>query len=420
MATVGGVLTFVLAFVVLITIVVIVHEGGHYVLAKLSGIRVDEFAVGFGPRLLRFRRGETVYAVRVLPLGGFVRMAGMLGIEGEEDAGARNFYRASLWKKMLTVLAGIISNFILGAICLAIVATQSIPSGVTAAGPADRAGVRSGDTIISVNGMTIDSTSTDAAASSLYSATLSSNGLPVPVVLQHSDGSSARGTITPHLVVYTGSGCQRESVGVTQIDGHSVGNGDPARLLTGHTIGGVIESSYSAARGHQPLDGLRLDNVSDGGTDGDGLHGAWRIGYSPGIPSKSPLSAIGAGISHVAGFIGDTARGLAEVVVHPSCAQQFSGPVGIASAADDSFRAGAIPFINLIGLISLSLGFVNVLPIPFLDGGRFLFLVIEGIRGRRLDPKHEAATYAVGLAVLILIFVAITLSDINNLSAGAR
>jgi regulator of sigma E protease len=107
------------------------------------------------------------------------------------------------------------------------------------------------------------------------------------------------------------------------------------------------------------------------------------------------------------------------VFVEPSCASQFSGPVGIASAAGSSLQAGWVSFLSLVGVISLSLGFVNVLPIPFLDGGRFLFVIIEAIRRRRIDPRREAAVHAVGLAVLILLFVFITIGDIHNLSAGA-
>jgi regulator of sigma E protease len=109
-----GFLITIVAFLVLITVVVVVHEGGHFVLAKLSGIRVDEFFVGFGPRVVSFKRGDTEYGIRALPVGGFVRMPGMLGLEGEADAGERNFYRATIPRRLATIAAGVISNLVFG------------------------------------------------------------------------------------------------------------------------------------------------------------------------------------------------------------------------------------------------------------------------------------------------------------------
>ncbi len=107
------VVTGIAAVILVLLVVVLVHEGGHFVLAKWAGVRVDEFAFGFGPRLWAHRRGETTYSLRAIPAGGYVKMAGMLGLEGEADAGERNFYRASIPKRMMVILAGIVANMIL-------------------------------------------------------------------------------------------------------------------------------------------------------------------------------------------------------------------------------------------------------------------------------------------------------------------
>src|SRR3989442_2245999 len=106
------------AFILVIFCVVLVHEAGHFAVAKWTGIRVEESAVGFGPRLASRRRGETVYSLRAIPAGGFVRMAGMLGIAGESDAGERNFFRASIPRRPSTIPAGVVSNFIFARPCL--------------------------------------------------------------------------------------------------------------------------------------------------------------------------------------------------------------------------------------------------------------------------------------------------------------
>src|ERR1700719_1812094 len=116
------------AFILVLVSVITVHEFGHFAVGKLSGIKVEEFAIGFGPKLYSRRFGETLYAIRAIPAGGFVRMAGMLGLTGESDAGERNFYRASRPRRFATVSAGIIANFIFGGFIFAIVDMQPTPS----------------------------------------------------------------------------------------------------------------------------------------------------------------------------------------------------------------------------------------------------------------------------------------------------
>src|SRR6202011_4468714 len=121
------VLAVVGAIILVLLSVVLVHEGGHFIVGKLCGIRVDEFSVGFGPRIASKRFGETTYSLRVIPAGRFVRMAGMLGLEGEADAGERNFYRASIPKRLATLLAGIVSNMLFAGLIFTVLFT--LPTG---------------------------------------------------------------------------------------------------------------------------------------------------------------------------------------------------------------------------------------------------------------------------------------------------
>ena len=130
-----------LAFVAVIVVVISVHEFGHFVFGKVFGIRVDEFAIGFGPRVISRQWGETVYAIRAIPLGGFVRMAGMIGHESEADAGERNFYRASIPKRLITLLAGVTFNVILGGILFTVVAMLPRPWSYTPGAPAMQGGL---------------------------------------------------------------------------------------------------------------------------------------------------------------------------------------------------------------------------------------------------------------------------------------
>ncbi|MGO8686194.1 MAG: M50 family metallopeptidase [Candidatus Dormibacteria bacterium] len=423
----GGIVVAIIAFLVLITIVVVVHEGGHFIVAKLSGIQVDEFAVGWGPRVASVKRGDTVYALRALPLGGFVRMAGMLGLEGESDAGERNFYRASNPRRAATILAGVVCNLIFGGLCLSLVAGQPTSSYVPAGEPTAHAGLVSGDVILSVGGQTISYASTTATDDDFYAAVQQSRGQAIPVTYQGTDGARHTVGVTPELVVYAfaqpGSfptNLAGQPLVITSVGGASPGTGDPATILgagSGVTISGFIEGSSGSRFTDVQISGVRDGNGSSTGH----AQAAWRIGYGAQVPGAAPLQALRDGFGAIPGFVSETAGVLGQLFVQPGQAsQQLSGPVGIAAAAGSAVQQGWVQYIYLIGLISLSLGFINVLPIPFLDGGRLLFIAIEAVRRRRLAATPQAVAIAVSLALIILVMVLITLNDINHLSGGVH
>jgi regulator of sigma E protease len=427
MSGAAGVVVAVIAFLVLITVVVVVHEGGHFVAAKLSGIRVDEFAVGWGPRVLSLRRGETVYALRALPLGGFVRMAGMLGLEGESDAGEHNFYRASNLRRAATILAGVVCNIVFGGLCLSVVASQPTPSYVPTGEPTARAGLVSGDVILTIGGQAISYASTTATDDDFYSAVQRSRGQAVPVTYQGTDGAHHTVGITPELVVYAlaqpssfPSDLAGQPLVITSVNGVSPGTGDPAAILgagSNAAISGFVEGSSSNRFTDVQISGVRDGNGSQTGY----AQAAWRIGYGAQVPGAAPLPALRAGFGAIPGFVSETAGVLGQLFVQPGQAsQQLSGPVGIAAAAGSAVQQGWVQYVYLVGLISLSLGFINVLPIPFLDGGRLLFIAIEAVRRRRLSATPQAVAIAISLALIILVMVLITLNDINHLSGGVH
>jgi regulator of sigma E protease len=440
-----GFLIAVVAFLVLITIVVVVHEGGHYVLAKLSGIRVDEFFVGFGPRVVSFTRGDTEYGIRALPVGGFVRMPGMLGLEGEADAGERNFYRATIPRRLATIAAGVIFNLVFGALCLTVVAAQPSPSFVPSGEPTARAGLVDGDVILSVGGATISYASTAATDSDFYAAVQRSDGRPIAVLYQGTDGTDHTATVTPELVVYSfgqpgtfPSKLADAALVVTGVDGHSPGTGDPATILGGGPTstlgfspgpaapllgaGTVTVSGFVEGDRADSFSGVAITGVRDGNGSPQGYAtAAWRIGYGAQIPGDALFPALRDGFGAIPSYASSLVQVIGQLFVHPAQAsQQFSGPVGIAAAAGTSVQQGWVQYLSLIGLISLALGFFNVLPIPFLDGGRLLFIAIEAVIRRRIDPKGQAITIAVSFLLIILLVVLITINDINHLAGGVH
>jgi regulator of sigma E protease len=421
------------AFILVLVSVITVHEFGHFAVGKLSGIKVEEFAIGFGPKIYSRRVGETLYAIRAIPAGGFVRMAGMLGLTGESDAGERNFYRASLPRRFATVSAGIVVNFIFGGLIFAIVDMQPTPYNFAAHAAAGKAGLASGDTILAINGRVIRQDSLADVTTDLHNATITSHGQPLTVVFRASDGNTHTTTVTPTLIVTNIVNDQKTVAGgklplgglaVTSINGAPVGTGDPATLLGGGspvTISGYLENADGSPAKY--FTNVTVSGIQDGYAADNAIRAGWIMGVNPGFDGESPPAAIATGFSAIPTFIWSEVTGIYGLIVHPpqggiNGPQGFTGPVGIAqetATATNNGFLGPNGLVWWIGFISLNLGFVNMLPIPFLDGGKLLFIVIEAVRRRRLNPKVEAAITAVGLAVVVLFAVYVTIGDVTRL-----
>lgn len=422
--TVGSFFFFAGAFILLIFVVVIVHETGHFVFAKLAGVRVDEFAIGFGPRLLSKKWGETVYALRAIPAGGFVRMAGMLGLQGEADAGERNFYRASIPKRFITILAGVLFNFVFAAGCFAVVYMQSTPSRVQPSSPAQKAGLREGDEILRVDGTVIRSDTKEHVTDDLHTVTAAAQGRPMRVTYRGSDGTVRTTTVKPELVVINDSttgGANSVPTGeliIASINGEPVGTGEPASLVNGATLSGYVEGPDGSPG--RPFSQKTITGAKSGfGTQATAI-AVWLMGIQAGQDGEPLPTAVKDGFVFIPGFIRDTVTGIYHLATTPSEGglngpHGLSGPVGIAQVTVASANGTGPPFLYWIGFVSMNLGFVNLLPIPFLDGGKLLFLIVEAVRRRRMDPRHEAFAYAVGLAFVVLFAVYVTIGDVSRL-----
>jgi regulator of sigma E protease len=437
------------AVILVLLSVVLVHEGGHFVVAKWSGVRVDEFAVGFGPRLFARRRGETTYSLRAIPAGGYVKMAGMLGLEGEADAGERNFYRASIPRRMAVILAGIMANMVFAGLLFTVYYATPTGSHLLAGEAAQLAGLHDGDSILSVDGRPIRHDSAADVSTDLHAATAASQGRPVQVVYRDSSGATHTTVVTPSLVIINGypstvsataspapaapatptpgsspaatggGGLPPGTFAVTAINGGPVGAGDPAALLGPGPVrvdGFVINPD--GTRG--PTDtGVVAAGVIDGDGAENAIQAAWRLGVEPDFAGKPFTQALADGFGQIPTFISDTATGLYYLVTNPHSGgitgpQGLSGPVGIAQQTVTQAHRGSKSLLYWIAFISMNLGLVNVLPIPFLDGGKFFLIVVEAIRRRRLDPRREALIYAVGLALVLVFAVYVTIGDVSR------
>lgn len=351
----------ILLVVVIFSTLVLVHEFGHFVVARRNGITAEEFGIGFPPRMIGRKIGSTLYSINWLPLGGFVRMKGEDGSSNAKDS----FVAATLWVKTKVLLAGVTMNLVLAYLVLlwlcltglppllanqvnfghatTVQAPHVIAAQVVKDSPASRAGIKVGETI-SGSGAT---TFTDET--SLVNFTHAHAGQTINFVLK--EGKTSR-TLDIHL---NPAGNDQGNLGVTPFKAASVRYGAAA----------PIEAAALAAQL------------------------VWAT---------------------LAGF-GGLVTGL---VAHHQVSADVTGPVGIVVILSNLIHLGAAYLLIFVASISVSLAVINVLPLPALDGGRLAIAIVNRAVGKRLSPKAEAAIHAVGFALLIALLIVITFVDVKR------
>lgn len=345
-----------LAFALLLGFMVFIHELGHFAVAKLAGIKVEEFGIGFPPRLIAVRRGETDYSLNWIPLGGFVRML------GEDDPREpRSFARAGKGWRVATLLAGSTMNLIAAAILFGIAYAAGWPTvtstevqifRIVAASPAEQAGLREGDTVLSLGGQPVKTTG------ELRRAIEANLGRPAPIEIRRA-GQVETLTVTPRAQWPKDEG----PVGI-----------------------GILDKA------------TRVEPVRYGPVEAFG-RGVRELGRSVALTLSIPMLAI---------------QGLVPMeVLRPV------GPVGLfqatSQATAETARSGWwFPILYMAATLGTGLGVANLLPIPGLDGGRLAFVVLELVRGRRVSPEREGLIHLVGMAVLVSLVLVITYFDILN------
>lgn len=342
-----------IASVIIFSMIIFVHEFGHYLLAKFNGILVEEFSLGMGPKLFSRKWKDTVYSLRVFPLGGFCRMAGEVGNEGYTSAQTydiRRFDQKPVFARMSVVLAGPVMNFLLAAlIFVAVFTILGLPQGysnqigtVVSGGVADRAGIKPGDKVILLEDQEIENWE------QLVNIIHNSPGQELDITVDRNQ-TTLNLKVTPNLDAESNVG--------------------------------MIGISPS-----QPL---------------------WKkIGLWGGIK---------AGLMQTYTFTVLTLEGIVQLVSGHASSGDIAGPVGIVKLIDESTRFGLVYLANLTALISISLGLFNLLPIPALDGSRLLFMVIEAFRGRPVSPAKENFVHLIGFVFLMLLMIFVTYQDILRL-----
>ena len=346
-------ITIIIGLVTL-SVILFAHELGHFITAKASGVKVEEFGLGFPPRLLSFKRGETRYSLNAIPFGGFNKLA------GEEDPGVtRSLAGKSIGIRLLVISAGSLMNVLLAFLLFSltfmvphdVVSGQVVIMEVAPGSPAAAAGIESGDTVLSINDRPI---SNIAELSRYVQLNL---GRDTTMVIRHGDSTTEEIQLVPRWKPPEGQG----ATGIT-----------------------ISMPEATVTRQHYPF---------------------WKA-----IPmgAKGLIETI---ILYKNGLVG---------VIMGALPADLIGPVGIVQITGEvAMKAGISPLLEFAAFISLILGILNLFPLPALDGGRIAFVLLEWVRrGKRISPRTEGLVHLIGLAMLMLLLVAITYQDIIRIISG--
>jgi regulator of sigma E protease len=343
----------ILIFLGILAVLILAHELGHFATAKAFGVRVDEFGLGFPPRLIGIKRGETLYSLNAVPLGGFTKMA------GEEDPDVpRSLASKSVGAKVIVLSAGSIMNALLPILLftIAFMVPHNVATGdvvvaeVAPNSPAAAAGIEVGDTLASLNDEPVQN------IGDLKIFTQLNLGKEVNLAVRHSDSTVEEVRLIPRWKPPPGEGAM--GVALSMPEAVIVRQSYPFWEAIPMGVSECIETFI-----------IFKNEILK-----------WFIGAVP---------------------------------------VQLTGPVGIAQLTGEVARAGFSPLLQFAGFISINLALVNILPLPALDGGRIVFVLLGWVRrGKRISPRTEGLVHAIGFALLIAAMIAITYQDIIRIIAG--
>lgn len=359
-------LDWVIPFLVVLSVLVFVHELGHYLVARWCGVRIETFSIGFGREIIGWTdKAGTRWKFSLIPLGGYVKMFGEMDFaEADErpvltpEEKAVSFHHKPLRKKAAVVAAGPAANFlfaIAALLALFLVVGEPAPlavvGGVQEDSAAADAGFQSGDEIVAIDGHSV------VWFEDVRKLVAGNADAPVHFEILR-DGGTVNLTATPRPQVVTGEDGQTQTIGVV---------------------------------------GIRPDLK--------------RVGYR----HLGPLQAVGAAVDRTIGLSAQIVTTLGQIITGSRSASELGGPIRIAQLSGQMAEDGLINLIFFMAALSVNLGLINLLPVPMLDGGHLLFYGFEAIRGKPVNPRILEYCFRIGLAFVLLLMVFATWNDIVNL-----
>lgn len=346
---------YIVAFVILLGVLIFVHEAGHFLIAKLVGVKVLKFSLGFPPAMVKRKWGETEYILSWIPLGGYVKLLGEDPESGDQvspEEQPRAFTSKPLWARMAVIVAGPLSNYLLAVVLLCIGFTAGLPVLTSSIGkvvegsPAMKAGIQTGDQIVAIDGARI------WRWDDMRGMVERSAAEPLKVTVER-QGKELTLTVTPELA-------QQKS-------------------LLGEEVG--------------------------------------RIGVTP--SGKTVQLQFPASIYEGVRFSGELTRMIGTTLVNlvsgKLSSKSLSGPIMIAQASGETLRAGWLHYLVLMAFISINLAIINLLPIPILDGGHLMFFVIEAFIRRPVTGKAREVAVQLGLLFIVFLMCLVFYNDISRI-----
>ena len=424
------------AFVFVLGVLIFVHELGHFLMARWIGVRVITFSLGFGPKLVGFRRGDTEYRVSAVPLGGYVKMAGETPDDprtGQPD----EFLSKTKWQRFQVFIMGPAMNILLAIVLMWVVLIKGDREfsflhkapriGAIAAGsPAERGGVRPGDLITSVAGRRVDTWE----QFSMAIGTKARREVKIEVVR---DGQTVPLAVTPDAqtkyeigdigvfpdvhpsIVQVLAGEAAERGGLKP--------GDIVLAFNGQTI--TFRQQLIEAIAKRPNQVVVFD-VQRGSerraisvtTTLQGKNGRVGIGLFDDVilVQRGPWEAAKLSVQRNYESSGDIFRTLVGLLTRETSPKQLTGPLGIAQLSGDAAALGWIALFSLMAMISLNLGILNLLPIPVLDGGHIFIMALEGLARRDFSTKVKESLLFAGFAVLMVLMVTVIYNDLTRVA----
>ena len=340
-------------FVLILGVIILVHEFGHFIFAKWAGVYVYEFSIGMGPKLWsrKGKNGETEYSIRAIPLGGFVRLAGEEVDDDKKIKKDRKLYNKSFIQRFLIMFAGAMNNFILCFVLLFIsalifgsVSLKPVVSSVNEDYPAYEAGIKKGDTIISIDGSNVSSWN------EVQLLIQTTKGEKLDIVVEGVDGKERNISLTPEKV--------ENEDGTTS-------------YIVGVGMGGNVEKGF-------------------------------------GVSLKYAVETTGSLFKLMIVTVKELFTGGVAV-------KDLSGPVGIYTVVGEQASQGIQSILYLIAFLSINVGVINLIPFPAFDGGRILFLIIEKILRKPIPTKVENTVNNIGFLLLMALMIYVTFNDILRL-----
>ncbi len=377
-----------LVTIVMFLVMISLHEFGHFIIGKMLGFSVLEYSIGFGPAIFKKQKGETLYSVRVVPFGGFCRFAGE---DGEDKAEDGNFNEQSCWKRICVLVAGALFNVILGFVLFCFITgmsdgiyTNKIEQVVPGTYFAEQ-DIKEGDKIVEINGKKI--------------------GMYQDIQLYMSEISPDKNidiTIDRNGKKYDYSFLpSTQQVKITYASDN---------IIYEETLNGVKNTTIIDYSEETPKNESLIGRTEESTRS--------LIGFRPMVEEVNASNVIPQSFRMTKYVVKLLYRTLWELVTGKQSMDAVSGPVGVVKEVDNAVNSGSdslLYVLNLVALLTINLGVFNLLPLPALDGGRLLFVIIEWVRGKPVSVEKEGLVHTIGFMLLIALMIFISYKDIIKL-----